>query len=933
MTLKLKDTLDGKVTKSANADAVPWSGVTGKPSAFTPASHNHDDRYYTESEIDSKLTGVAVSGHTHTKSQITDFPASLKNPNSLTISLNGTSQGAYDGSAAKSVNVTAASVGAYTKSEVDTKLATKYGTDVTRTKNTVLAAPAAANGSASFRALTAADIPAVNASAITGTIAAANLPSYVDDVLEYNGTANFPATGETGKIYTDTSTNKIYRWGGSSYVVISDTIALGETSATAYRGDRGKIAYDHSQKTSGNPHNVTKSDVGLGSVENKSSATIRGELTKANVTTALGYTPPTTNTTYSAGTGISLSGTTFSNSGVRSVATGGTNGTISVNTNGTAANVAVKGLGTSAYKTTRTLTAQGAAGWKDAATDSGYVPDMAFMAYWNGAYSGTASNLAYCNKGAFGTAAIANKTDFAAASHTHSYLPLSGGTVTGTTYFTNGIRVKAFGGTSGTAGYALIATIKISSSYQNSPIELTFSRRGDQCPTRLSIGFTSVNSSDPGLNYFKAFGATNVAWLYKSATSTWQLYIQKSEGYDTIDVLNLFHPSQAGGISITWGSGQVSSIPSGSVQATYGYNVNYASSAGYATSAGSSTTASKLGGSTVGGAAKPIYLNSGTATACSSTVGSATQPVYMNGGQITACSYTLGKSVPSNAVFTDTNTWTALKGSTTSAAGTAGYAPAPAAGTANRYLRCDGTWTVPPDNNTTYSAMKGASTSAAGSAGLVPAPAAGAATRYLRSDGTWQVPPNTNTTYSAGTGISLSGTTFSNSGVRSVATGSSNGTISVNTNGITANVAVKGLGSAAYTASTAYAAASHTHSYLPLTGGTVTSALAVKGKLTTSGGLSVGGGTAIGKIYFGSIIKTVTSGSDSVLVWSTSELSTSFGGFSSATDALFFMNADGAASALHIEGAVLTSAGIYCCFNVFSEKTHPIRLNYLLIKA
>ena len=60
------------------------------------------------------------------------------------------------------------------------------------------------------------------------------------------------------------------------------------------------------------------------------------------------------------------------------------------------------------------------------------------------------------------------------------------------------------------------------------------------------------------------------------------------------------------------------------------------------------------------------------------------------------------------------------------------------------------------------------------------------------------------TTYSAGAGISLNGTTFSNSGVRSVTTGSNNGTISVNTNGSSTNVAVKGLGSAAYTNSTAY---------------------------------------------------------------------------------------------------------------------------------
>lgn len=76
---------DGVVDK---ASSVPWSGVTDKPSSYTPSSH------------------------THTKSQITDFPASLKNPAALTISLNGTSQGAYDGSAAKSINITAAGVGA-----------------------------------------------------------------------------------------------------------------------------------------------------------------------------------------------------------------------------------------------------------------------------------------------------------------------------------------------------------------------------------------------------------------------------------------------------------------------------------------------------------------------------------------------------------------------------------------------------------------------------------------------------------------------------------------------------------------------------------------------------------------------------------------------------------------------------------------------------
>ena len=100
-----------------------------------------------------------------------------------------------------------------------------------------------------------------------GKVPASQLPSYVDDVLEFANLASFPATGESGKIYIAIDTNLTYRWGGSSYVVMSSSLALGETSSTAYRGDRGKIAYDHSQ-TTGNPHGTTKTDIGLGNVPN-----------------------------------------------------------------------------------------------------------------------------------------------------------------------------------------------------------------------------------------------------------------------------------------------------------------------------------------------------------------------------------------------------------------------------------------------------------------------------------------------------------------------------------------------------------------------------------------------------------------------------------------------------------------------------------------
>lgn len=107
----------------------------------------------------------------------------------------------------------------------------------------------------------------------SGKVPSSQLPSYVDDVLEYANLAAFPVTGTTATIYLALDTNLTYRWGGSSYIEISPSLALGETSSSAYRGDRGKIAYDHSQLTSGNPHNVTKTDVGLSNVVNSDTTT------------------------------------------------------------------------------------------------------------------------------------------------------------------------------------------------------------------------------------------------------------------------------------------------------------------------------------------------------------------------------------------------------------------------------------------------------------------------------------------------------------------------------------------------------------------------------------------------------------------------------------------------------------------------------------
>ena len=80
---------DGVVDKAA---AVPWDGVTGKPGAFTPSAHTHDDRYYTETEMNTKLNGKADSSHTHTKDQV---GLSKVNNNSISMGLSGTDLWVY----------------------------------------------------------------------------------------------------------------------------------------------------------------------------------------------------------------------------------------------------------------------------------------------------------------------------------------------------------------------------------------------------------------------------------------------------------------------------------------------------------------------------------------------------------------------------------------------------------------------------------------------------------------------------------------------------------------------------------------------------------------------------------------------------------------------------------------------------------------------
>ena len=108
----------------------------------------------------------------------------------------------------------------------------------------------------------------------TGKVPSSQLPSYVDDVLEFDSLSTFPVTGEDGKIYIDKTTSKTYRWSGTEYVPIVGDLALGETSSTAYAGDKGKAVTDKVEKIINGTTTVPKAN---------DSNTVSGHTVEVNV--------------------------------------------------------------------------------------------------------------------------------------------------------------------------------------------------------------------------------------------------------------------------------------------------------------------------------------------------------------------------------------------------------------------------------------------------------------------------------------------------------------------------------------------------------------------------------------------------------------------------------------------------------------------------
>lgn len=219
VTSNVQTQLDGKANVEHDHEIVDVTGLQDALDSKASLAHTHSTSDVTG--LDSALAGKSDNGHKHVSADVTDLN------DKLDAKANVTHTHAID-------DVT------NLRTTLDGKADSVHTHDAADVVSGTLAVDR-------IPSIPDSKIESVSASKLVGTIPTGNLPSYVDDVIEADDYDALPPTGEAGKIYVDKETNKTYRWGGSAYVEISASLALGETSATAFRGDHGKVAYDHAQ--------------------------------------------------------------------------------------------------------------------------------------------------------------------------------------------------------------------------------------------------------------------------------------------------------------------------------------------------------------------------------------------------------------------------------------------------------------------------------------------------------------------------------------------------------------------------------------------------------------------------------------------------------------------------------------------------------------
>lgn len=619
-----------------------------------------------------------------------------------------------------------------------------------------------------------------------GKVPTAQLPSYVDDVLEYAAKANFPTTGETGKIYIDLSNNKTYRWSGSTYTEISPSLALGTTSSTAFRGDYGNAAYTHAVTNKGSAFSsglykittnaeghvtaavaATKSDIGLGNVSNTADSS--KTVAKANTLT----------------TARNINGVAFDGSKDISI-----NKLVTIDVTG------------------QTID------WNTFSFANGYTEGI-----WNSKTDGGASN--FTNLAVQGQACrielklirFNNATDFiqiqeqllGASKALYRRYCTNGTWTAWVKVSVNGVAVSATSAATATKATQDSDGRQINTSYlrksgdylnthpENSGTIIPFmnndiaflAKRGGTAKVFYDGVEQTINTDsmfDASATYWNInpTGITNVVielTLHKTFTWTNTIYVDNgSNGWRAknikIEVINTNYADDVWTVKL-----DKTNVTTGQNFVTFGHTPVGASGNGGGFNKVRFTFSSWKSATIFRIAQLGIVMYGSNGLRETSMSRGIDDQVYRSITPANNNSYNLG---------TSSNMWKDI------------YAT-------NFHGALDGTASnASKVNNLTVQTA-------------VPANA-----------------KFTDTTYTGTNGVTVSGTTISNSGVRSIATGTSNGTISVNTNGTSANVTVKGLAAAAYKAVDTTIASGSTSTNLPTSAAVATLVNTIKGASVTS---------------------------------------------------------------------------------------------------
>lgn len=401
---------------------------------------------------------AAKKEHTHTKAQITDFPASLKNPTALTIQTNGAIAATYDGSAAKTVNITKGNIGlgnvdntadanksVASAAKLTTARTVSGGSDITLSFNYDGSNNSTAN--IGFYSCKHSIDNTNNYPFHRFAKLDANKNAWVDNSMTFLISQDYSGGGYgicrlVYRSNADSSSASL-----AAEWLVRKGLSV-DTVQVAIKTDKTNGAYcDAFYKSSGGYTSVVIRAIASGG---RASLGRTWTLINSNETGGTTATDKKTSsecwkTIADAGNELhkqaysssapAIDGGYVASAGLANTAASCTGNSASATKLTSSAGSATQPvyfkdgkpvagtytLGDASSKMVRTLSAQGNSGWTNKTTDDKYVPTMSFMAYWNGAYGGTSSNLQYCDRGRFGTIVTKGSGDYAAASHTHNY--------------------------------------------------------------------------------------------------------------------------------------------------------------------------------------------------------------------------------------------------------------------------------------------------------------------------------------------------------------------------------------------------------------------------------------------------------------------------------------------------------------------------------